>query len=707
MSDKHFTLDIDPEGLRSVATKLATLKNHIETKAATVKGTPGDIGDSWTGEAATSVKHEMTGLGNVMDTYGDRLQPAIEKLRSLARDYDDALDRLPELNRKWEQAETDYQNALDANQAKVDRTRAHWREQGMTINTTLNHELDEMRTNGASAASDAKRQTQHNLEIDFGYLRQYLAQQTRGLSTTLADAVPLQIDPDALEKWRSGESDTNPLSGLLGGLELTEQINDKAHADALQELKEQAEEDVEALQEALESGDREAIEKALDAIGDNADNAGYARELVRKLGADGVHDVFSRIDDMVQTNELVTEELWPHLKGFNDAVAHGMEHMGGEEFASFMEQMNDNDYFQRELALIAASDYAKGKVGAAAMAYYSQVYISDPGSTMGRTLFPEVFHYAYGENNIHMMEEWDAKASGADLAEFFQHMDEEDQNDLLDHLLLFSRGPSDPVSDGEWKQLAQLYGETVQAVRDQGNAGIGQEGARFPSDTMEKLLSYVNRPSNPLDADAYEGYIKDVVNDPKFLTWYIRDVIDDGAGPRELNNAIKFVGGNADDLMRKIIEYQVSTDVNEDEIAEFIGYMLRTDELLGDKIKLGGVLKSLIESGISAGVKNPATGPVMGVFNALLAEYERMEGNIQAWEDAMGDNELHNQLGFTLYVRIYGQPPAFEQWLEKHGRENDEDAMVDFLQEQKTKGTPLYDKINNLVDIIDESRDEE
>jgi hypothetical protein len=198
-----------------------------------------------------------------------------------------------------------------------------------------------------------------------------------------------------------------------------------------------------------------------------------------------------------------------------------------------------------------------------------------------------------------------------------------------------------------------------------------------------------------------------VVKDPKFLTWYIRDVIDDGAGPRELNDAIKFVDGNADDLMESIIEYQVSTGVNEDEIAEFIGYMLRTDELLGDKIQLGGVLKSLVESGISAGVKNPATGPVLGVFNALLAEYERMEGNIQAWEDAMGDNELHNQLGFALYVRIYGQPPEFEQWLTEHGREDDEDAMVDFLQEQKTQGTDLYNDINNLVDIIDESRDEE
>jgi WXG100 family type VII secretion target len=707
VSDKHFTLDIDPDGLRSVATKLSTLKSHIETKAGTVKGTPGDIGDSWTGDAATSIKSEMTGLGKTMDRYGDKLQPAIEKLRSLARDYDDALERLPELNRKWEQAETDYQDALDANQAKVERTRREWREQGMTINMTLNHELDEMRNSGASAAFEAKRTTQHNLEIDFGYMKMYLAQQTRGLSTTLADAVPVKIDPDALDKWRSGESDTNPLAGLLGEMDLTKQIDDKAHADALQELKEQAEEDVEALQDALEDGDTEAIEKALDEIGENADNAGYARELVRKLGADGVHDVYSQIDDMVRQNELVTEELWPHLKGFNDAVAHGMEHMGGEEFASFMEQMNDNDYFQRELALIAASDYAKGKVSAAAMAYFSQVYISDPSSTMGRTLFPEVFHYAYGENDIHMMEEWDAKADGSDLAEFFQHMDEGDQRDLLDHMLVFSHGPTDSVGDEDWEKIAKLYGETVQAVRDQGNAGIGQEGARFPSDTMELLLSYVNAPNNSMYSDDYKGYVEDVVKDPKFLTWYIRDVIDDGAGPRELNDAIKFVDGNADDLMESIIEYQVSTGVNEAEIAEFIGYMLRTDELLGDKIKLGGVLKSLVESGISAGVKHPATGPVLGVFNALLAEYERMEGNIQAWEDAMGDNELHNQLGFALYVRIYGQPPEFEQWLEKHGREDDEDAMVDFLQEQKTQGTDLYNDINNLVDIIDESRDEE
>lgn len=707
MTDKHFTLDIDPDGLRGVATRLVTLKHHIETKAATVKGTPGEIGDSWTGAAATSVTDEMTGLGALMDRYGDKLQPAVEALRSLARDYDDALERLPGLNQKWEQAETDYQNALDANQAHVDQTRQQWQDDGRTINMTLNHELDEMRSSGASAAAGAKQTAQHNLEVDFGYLKMYLAQQTRALGTALAAAVPATIDPDALEKWRSGESDTNPLDGLLGGLGLTKKIQADEHEAALQELKEQAQEDVEALQDALEDDDAEAVQEAMDAIGDQADNPAYSRELVRLLGADGVHEIFTQVDQMVQDGDVILEEFWPHLKGFNDAVAHGMEYMGGEEFASFMEQMNDNDYFQRELALIAASDYAGGKVSAAAMAYYSQVYISDPSAGMGPTMFPEVFHYAYGVNDIHMMEDWDAKADGSDLAEFFQHMDEGDQKDLLDHLLIFSRNGSPPVGDDEWEQLARLYGETVQSIRDQGNANVGVEGGRFPSDTMELLLSYVNSPANPLDADAYRDYIADVVKDPEFLTWYIRDVIDDGAGPRELNDAIKFVDGNADDLMEKIIEYQVATGVNEDEIAEFIGYMLKTEELLGDKIQLGGVLKSLIESGISAGVKNPATGPVLGVFNALLAEYERMEKNIKDWEDAMGDNELHNQLGFALYVRIYGQPPEFERWLTEHHRSDDEDAMVDFLQEQKTAGTQLYDDINNLVDIIDESRDEE
>lgn len=48
------------------------------------------------------------------------------------------------------------------------------------------------------------------------------------------------------------------------------------------------------------------------------------------------------------------------------------------------------------------------------MAYYSQVYNDD--GRIGPKMYPEVFHYAYGVNDVHMLEDWDAKAGGEDLA---------------------------------------------------------------------------------------------------------------------------------------------------------------------------------------------------------------------------------------------------------------------------------------------------
>lgn len=235
MTDKHFTLDIDPEGLRTVATRLGTLKGHIDDKATTVTGTPGEIGDSWSGDAAASIKQEMTGLGTQMGRYADKLPPAIAALRSLARDYDEALDQLPDLNRRWEQAETDYQDALDANQQRVDATEEQWRRDGLTVNRTLQHELETMRSSGASAASSDKQTTQHNLEISFGYLRQWLGQQTRGLGSILTDAVPFPISPEDLDKWQAGENPPTPLSTVLAGMSLTRQLKEDERAEELAE----------------------------------------------------------------------------------------------------------------------------------------------------------------------------------------------------------------------------------------------------------------------------------------------------------------------------------------------------------------------------------------------------------------------------------------------------------------------------------------
>ena len=81
MSEKHFSIDCDPDGLREVANRMGTLKDHLDTKAGTVKGTPGEIGDGWTGDAATSIKQEITGLGTHMSGFADKLQPVIAGLR--------------------------------------------------------------------------------------------------------------------------------------------------------------------------------------------------------------------------------------------------------------------------------------------------------------------------------------------------------------------------------------------------------------------------------------------------------------------------------------------------------------------------------------------------------------------------------------------------------------------------------------------------
>jgi hypothetical protein len=104
----HFRLDIDPPMLRKVAQFLGEAEGHMKSKAATVKATPDEIGNSWTGQAATSVKAEMTAIGGVMSGGGESfehgLNAAQEALVRLASDYETALEDLAALNTRWDNA---------------------------------------------------------------------------------------------------------------------------------------------------------------------------------------------------------------------------------------------------------------------------------------------------------------------------------------------------------------------------------------------------------------------------------------------------------------------------------------------------------------------------------------------------------------------------------------------------------------------------
>ncbi|UMG93311.1 hypothetical protein [Nocardioides sp. TF02-7] len=419
-------------------------------------------------------------------------------------------------------------------------------------------------------------------------------------------------------------------------------------------------------------------------------------------------ELYNQIEGVIDRGYASVEGIQEDLLPFNDTIAAGIESLDDPAFARFADDFMENDYSARIWAIIAGSDNAGGRTNAIAIAYFSEVYNGPPAGLGGASLVPHIFHYVYDLEATSLLEQWDERSSGSDLADVFTHFDEEQRDEVLQRLLTIQTDGG-TLNDEEWQVKADLYGETLQAYRDRGNEVAGTEGARYPSREIEDLLEYAHFPHSPLYWDHYREHLEDVVTDPEMLRWYLEDVMEDGVSHRGLTDALRTVDADAEELMNQIIETRVEAGDNPDAIAEMIGYMLRTEELLGNQIKLDGVLKSIVESGISAGVKHPLTGPVMGVFNALLSEMERLEKEDASWDEAMGDNAQHNLLGFALYVKIHGVPPEFEGWLERTGRgdADDPEAIIDFFQEQKAEGTDLYDDINDYVVLIDESRDEE
>ena len=108
----HFSLDVDPESLRAAVRTLNHLASTVETKGGAVERTPGEIGQEWTGAAATSIKAEMTGLGAHMRRFAPSFTATREAVSSLADDYDEALVEVGRLNERYAQADRDYQSAV-------------------------------------------------------------------------------------------------------------------------------------------------------------------------------------------------------------------------------------------------------------------------------------------------------------------------------------------------------------------------------------------------------------------------------------------------------------------------------------------------------------------------------------------------------------------------------------------------------------------
>lgn len=714
MSEDHFTLDVDPDGVRSARKKVAALADALRTKGTESKAVPEEIGDQWTGDAARTVKREMRTLGRLMTRWAGRLDGATEALSTLADHYDDALAQLPDLNRKWRETESALTAAYD--QADNNYDRATDTSGGREMNRMLLEEARLARTNARNAAAETRRTDQYNLSYSFGMLRMWLAHETRKCGTALAEASPFDVPESALEDLRrNNRLPSGPLDhgSVLSGLAMANGYYEERRREIEAEERRQAEQDalpqvlddIEALQEALDDEDGEAVRAALEAIGEHKDDPAYASVLVRELGPEGAQEVLIGLDRVINRHELYLEDDWPAIEAFVDTVAHGVSEMPHPEFATYLEKWMDEDYGAKTWALIASSGHADGRVNVAALSYHSEVYNASLDNHMGPGLFPQIYHYAYADAD--MFEQWRQRSSGSDLADILQEASPEHRDDLLFRMTNISV-PGGTMSLDQWQLIADTFGETLQEVSDR-YVEATEDGQPAPDDLMQALLEATHLPYDFRYQEAYRDHVEQVVTDPAFLATYIDDAQEGDVKPSTLNNVLRTLDVDADELAGSVLDHLARAGASEERIAENLGYMLRTEGLLGAEINLAGVVKSLTNSAISATAKHPLTAPVMGVLNALVAEFERLEKDNRAWDAANGSNRTHNLLGFSIYVRLNGVPEEFSDWVEETGREGDEDAINDWIQVLKNERPQpeIYQDINNLVELIDEARDEQ
>lgn len=697
MSEKHFTLDIDPEGLRAVATKLGTMAETLGTQAGLVSGTPAEIDNRWTGTAATDIQAEMTALGNHLSTFQTSMGALPEALRSLAQDYDDALERLPGLNQKWEQAEQDYQDAVTAAGNALTQGREDAAGEDGTVDAADNADLQQTRDNAVAAAADTRQSTQHNLELDFGYMKQWLGQQTRTLGTAMRDSGPLPVTDSQIEAWRNGEAPQIDRSPLFDSLVLSRQRE-------IELVTPEVEEQVQALQDALEDGDQEAVNDALDAIAAHADDPIWSEALARTLGPEGLQDLYLQIDERLSNGDLYIEEIWPHLSGFNETVANGVSQLPDDDFADYLETWMQQDYGPKMWALLASADSADGRINAAAMAYQSEVYNSSLTSIDGYSgLFPEVFHYAYdGED---MLDQWDDRASGSDLADILEHGSDELVQDLMQrlHNVQVDGGT---MNEDEWEHLRQLYGELVVELKDRFMNQLQTDGAAEP-DLLRRILEFRHTNAGRWPYDDFDPWLQDLVDDPAFTTWWILNG-DQGRVPlTELRDLIEESGGDVEEVLGEAIAYHLSQGNSAESAAVIIGNLLRTEDLLDNDINWNGVLKSLVGSAIGLGAKTPLTGPAVGAATALINAIEEAERNDEAWDSSKQQNGAEAVLAVMLYQQAHGDLPHYQDFLDSTNVSPDnEDAFLLYVQymQSQHEDSDAWAELRILLDTIDTSR---
>lgn len=271
-----------------------------------------------------------------------------------------------------------------------------------------------------------------------------------------------------------------------------------------------------------------------------------------------------------------------------------------------------------------------------------------------------------------------------------------------------SRSPGSPgaIGDDIPEELADRYGQVLVLLKDE---HLGEEAFHDP-DLLLQLLNERDALSTAganYFPDELNPHLREVVEDPEFVSWYLDKLGSPGVSRAELQGVLRDTDADVEGLISGIVQHRLGEGQDPDAVARALGNMLRADDLAGEDFDYNGVIESLAEDGISLIADTPVTAPVLGIFSAMRDEQDRIDALM---EDASSDERQALQqeiMAFQFYVSVNGEPPpGFNDYLEDYPDQDDPEAILDWVDEMRKFDKPGWEELQGYIDQINTGRDD-
>ena len=705
----HFTLDIDPETIRGVKRRLKTLADHLRVKGSHVASQPDEIGEQWTGGAAETIKGEMTGLGALMKGFAGNADAIAEGAHSLAKDYQDALDQLPDLNRRWNQAQSDYASAITkADNSHADGVDAATAD-GKHLDQADRGELDRIRSGAKQDAADARQETQHNLELSFGYTKQWLAQQTRAFSDVLVDQTPVDVPPSALEDLAGGKLPQHPFdhTALLDGLALAQQYEN----NALEDIRQSARDDVDALQDQIDdpdTNDSSELRELLAGLDGKAEDPVYAQAFAEAGGADLVNDLYDLGQYYLTTGETSEDDWVASMAAFNDVMAAGLAEMSDTDVADFSTHFANPENGPR-LGAITGSDYADDRLAglALSLSWYMRYDIPvdrDGAVDLGRAVQDAAYDGSYEE----MVQSWSDRTDPDRLAQVLNNASADDRDLLLRELAdLHAYDNRTTIDPDTYRIRTNMLEQLLHSSRD----------ANFPN-TLESTLQTIKDAEDDLELSQTDIDLTGFFQDEDTLDYLIehRTEIDQELISEMFGDYMSDT--DVEEMLEGMIARNGDRGVIDQTTARNAGYLLGLAESAGVDIDVSKALQPIVDQALSslidaAGDAAPGINVAKSILENFQQQYADAAEKRADFGDEYSEEQLHENLAWIIYLQNHGAPDSYQTWLNDAEAQNSVSSSdplsaatqyLAWLNDPDNDDQATGEEIRALEDLINNSR---